>query len=323
MALVAIIFVLGVVGYVSIERWSPFDALYMTVITLTTVGFMEVHPLSPAGRVFTMVLIINGVASFLFLATSFVEYVVGGSLTGFLRTRRMQQTIGGLSGHYIVCGYGRVGEQVVKDLRLQGKRVVVVEASEPRVAAVGLHHPMVVGDATDEGVLARAGIGRADGLVAATGEDTANIVVTLTARAMNPRLIIVARADSDASEPKLRRAGATHVISPYRIAGRRIATQLLHPSVSDFLDLVMHTGALELWMKEVAVDAGSALVGQSLEESRLRDDVGINVLAIAGPTEGEMITSPPDSYQLRPGDRLIVLGTNDQLARLARMAASR
>lgn len=323
MALVGIIFLFGIVGYMAIERWSFFDALYMTVITLTTVGFMEVHPLSSAGRVFTMILIVTGVASFLLLATSFVEYVIGGSLTGFLRTRRMQQTIGGLSGHFIVCGYGRVGEQVVKDLRLQGKRVVVVEDNQTRVGDVGLHHPMVVGDATDEGVLARAGIGRAEGLVAATGEDTANIVVTLTARAMNPKLVIVARADSDASEPKLRRAGATHVISPYRIAGRRIATQLLHPSVSDFLDLVMHTGALELWMKEVAISDGSELVGRTLHEARLREGLGINVLAVAGLIDGEMITTPPDTYVVRDGDRLIVLGTNEQLGELARLAATR
>lgn len=322
MALMGVIFLFGLVGYVAIERWSLFDALYMTVITLTTVGFMEVHPLSPAGRVFTMVLIVTGVAAFLFLATAFVEYVIGGSLTGFLRTRHMQQTISGLSGHFIVCGYGRVGEQVVKDLRLQGKRVVVVEENTARVSDVGTHHPMVLGDATDEGVLARAGIGRAEGLVAATGEDTANIVVTLTARAMNPKLVIVARADSDASEPKLRRAGATHVISPYRIAGRRIATQLLHPNVSDFLDLVMHTGALELWMKEVAVAEGSEMVNRTLEETRVREELGVNVLAVAGLIDKEMITTPPDSYVVRGGDRLIVLGTNEQLAKLAAMAGA-
>jgi voltage-gated potassium channel len=140
---------------------------------------------------------------------------------------------------------------------------------------------------------------------------------------MNPKLVIVARADSDSSEPKLRRAGATHVISPYRIAGRRIATQLLHPNVSDFLDLVMHTGALELWMKEVAVSDGSEMVGRTLHEARLREDLGINVLAVAGLIDGEMITTPPDTYVVRAGDRLIVLGTNEQLGELARLAATR
>lgn len=321
-ALLGVIVLAGSAGYMAVEGWPAFDALYMTVITLTTVGFMEVHPLSSGGRVLTMLLVVTGVATFFYLATAFAEYAIGGTLTGKLRSRRMEHTIDKLKGHYIVCGYGRVGEQVVRDLEQQGRDVVVVEARDDVLARLGDRHPHVAGDATDELVLARAGIARASGLVAATGDDVSNIVVTLTARAMNATVVIVARSDSDASEPKLLRAGATRVISPYRIAGRRIASQLLHPSVTDFLDLVMHSSSLELWLKDVLVESGSELEGRTLADLRLQDDLGVNVLAVGGAGTPELKTTLPSSYATRPGDRLVVLGTNEHLARLAEMARS-
>ncbi len=318
--LFGIIVLAGTIGYMVIEGWAAFDALYMTVITLTTVGFLEVHPLSTSGRVLTMVLVVTGVATFLYLATAFAEYAIGGALTGKLRSRRMERRIGKLTGHYIVCGYGRVGEQVVRDLVQQGQAVVVIETSEGAVARLEDRHPHLLGDATDEAVLAAAGIARAKGLVAATGDDAANIVMTLTARAMNAGVVIVARSDNDTAEPKLFRAGATRVISPYRIAGRRIATQLLHPSVTDFLDLVMHSRSLELWLKDVVVEAGSAIEGRTLGELRLQDDLGVNILAVGGAGSQELQTALPSSYTTRTGDRLVVLGTDGQLDRLAGMA---
>lgn len=323
LGLFSIIVLAGTVGYMVIEGWAAFDALYMTVITLTTVGFLEVHPLGTGGRVLTMVLVVTGVSTFLYLATAFAEYAIGGTLTGKLRSRRMEQRIGKLTGHYIVCGYGRVGQQVVRDLEQQGQSVVVVDATEDAVARLEDRHPHLLGDATDEAVLAAAGIARAKGLVAATGDDAANIVMTLTARAMNAGVVIVARSDNDAAEPKLFRAGATRVISPYRIAGRRIATQLLHPSVTDFLDLVMHSRSLELWLKDVVVEAGSAIEGRTLGELRLQDDVGINILAVGGAGSQELQTALPSSYSTRTGDRLVVLGTDSQLDRLAEMARRR
>ncbi len=321
--LFGLIVLAGTVGYMAIEGWAAFDALYMTVITLTTVGFLEVHPLSTSGRVLTMVLVVTGVATFFYLATAFAEYAIGGALTGKLRSRRMERRIQKLTGHYIVCGYGRVGEQVIRDLEQQGQSVVVVESTEGAVARLEDRHPHLLGDATDEAVLAAAGIARAKGLVAATGDDAANIVTTLTARAMNAGLTIVARSDNDTSEPKLLRAGATRVISPYRIAGRRIATQLLHPSVTDFLDLVMHSHSLELWLKDVVVEAGSAIEGRTLGDLRLQDDLGVNILAVAGAGSQELQTALPSSYATRIGDRLVVLGTDGQLDRLAEMARRR
>lgn len=312
--------VAGTVGYMLIEGWNPLDALYMTVITVATIGYGETHPLGPLGRVFTILLIVAGITIVALVARVATEYVALVAQTGYFRRRRMDTRIARLADHYIVCGYGRVGEHVVQDLERQGVPLTIVEHREGVLRRLADAHPVTVGDATDEEVLRRAGIERARGLVACTGEDTANIVITLTARAMQPGLTIVARADDAASEAKLRRAGATHVMYPYRIAGRRIATQLLNPRVTDFLDLVMHSGDLELWLEEVVVGASSRLDGQSLAESGLRDRVGVNVLALCGAGGGAMVTTPPTTHRFAPGETLIVLGTRAQLAALADLA---
>jgi voltage-gated potassium channel len=309
----------GVAWYTLAEHWSLLEAVYMTVTTLATVGYMEVRPLSDAGRVFTILLILMGVGTMLVLFSTMAEYVVGGTLTGTLRRRLMQRRIDELDGHYIVCGYGRVGQHVVDDLVQKGETVVVVESRETPLARLGEHDYVVVGDATDDSVLQRAGIERARGLVAATGEDSVNIVLTLTARAMKPELIIVARADQQSTEAKLRRAGATRVISLYRIAGHRIAAQLRNPRVADFLELVMHSGDLELWLEDVAIAPGSGLDGATIGAGAIREGTGVNLLAVnAG--DAELVTNPPPDYRLKAGDELIAMGTREQLAALARLA---
>jgi voltage-gated potassium channel len=310
----------GTAGYMLVEGWTFLDALYMTVITLATVGYREVHALSTAGQVMTMVLIAAGFGIVLVFFVAVTEYIVSGALLGTLRRRRMQRDIDALRGHMIVCGYGRVGQHVVEDLLAKGERVVVVEERELPLSHLDERRLLVVGDATDDATLERAGIARAHGLVAATGDDAVNIVLTLTARAMNPDLVIVARADHAATEAKLRRAGATRVISLYRIAGHRIAVQLRNPRVADFLETVMH-GDVELLLEDVAVAAGSALAGRTLEEGRLREQAGVNVLAVAK-AGGEHVSNPPGSLPLDAGDELIVLGTAAQLQALARLAGS-
>ena len=315
-----VIVLAGIVGYVRIEGWTVVEAFYMTVTTLTTVGFMEVRPLSDTGRLFTIALILTGVGTFFYLAGTFAEYAIGGALTGAIRSRRMQSDIDTMSGHQIVCGYGRVGEQVAQDLQRDGLHVVVVEREEAALARLGDRFPCVLGDATDEGVLTRAGVTRAAGLVAASGEDTANIVITLTARGMNGALQIVARGGADETASKLMRAGANHVISPYRLAGRRIATQLQNPRVSDFLDLLMHSRDLEFWLKEVRVEQGSKLDGRSLADARIGEDVGATILAVSEGGNGQILTAPPPTYRLGADDVLIVLGTNEQLKALNAMA---
>jgi voltage-gated potassium channel len=317
--LLAVLLVAGTGGYMLIEGWRPLDAAYMTVITLSTVGFNEVHPLSDAGHLFTIALITTGVSTAAYAAGTIGEYVIGGRLGGSLRRQRMQHEIDRLERHYIVCGYGRVGRQVVDELAARDMRAVVVEPSDDAFPPDAAGPLRIRGDATDDRALRQAGIERAAGLVAVAGDDATNIVVTLSARALNSDLLIVARAIEAEAEDKLRRAGATHVISPYRIGGQRIVTQLLHPRITDFLDVVVHRGSPELWLEEITVAPDGPANGQPLGETAIWDPDGVNVLAVAH-QNGGLVTSPRKDLRLAAGDVLIALGTLEQLE-AARQAA--
>jgi len=310
----------GTLGYLVIEGWSPLESVYMTVITLSTVGFREVRPLSPGGQAFTSGLIVAGVGAVTYLFAAISQYIVSGELTGSIRKARMQQRIDALSGHHVVCGFGRVGEQVIIDLREEQKPCVVVEHHEDMLANVPLGVPTVVGDASDDDVLELAGIARAAGLVVATGDDATNLFVTLTARTLNPSLVIVARANQPSTEPKLLRAGASHVISPHTISGRRIARLLLHPTITDFLDVVMHSGKLELVLEECRVREGSDLHGKTVAEADVRKRTGANVLALRRHDRGTIVTNPPSEMRFEPGEIIVALGTLDQLHKLAELA---
>jgi voltage-gated potassium channel len=314
--------VAGTAGYMVLEGWRLLDALYMTVITLSTVGFTEVHPMSDSGHLFTIALIVTGVSAAAYAVGAIGEYVIGGRLSGSLRRQRMQHEIDRLQGHYIVCGCGRVGRQVVHELAARGLRAVVIEPSEDAIPEDETATLRIRGDATDDGALRAAGIDRAAGLVAVAGDDATNIVVTLSARALNPDLDIVSRAILPEVEDKLRRAGATHVISPYRIGGQRIVTQLLHPRITDFLDLVMHRRDLELWLDEITVAADGPANGRSLGQTAFWGANGIEVLAVAR-DHGELLAGPQGDLRLGPGDVLIALGTLDQLEVARREAGDR
>jgi voltage-gated potassium channel len=311
----------GIIGYMALEGWSFVESVYMTIITLSTVGFSEVRPLSPPGRIFTAGLILAGVGAMTYLFAAISQYIISGELTGSLRKARMQQRIDALNGHYVICGFGRVGQQVMLDLEGQGKQCVVVESNADALADATPTTLTVVGDAADDDVLQQAGIERAAGLVAATGDDATNLFVALSAHTLKLDLPIVARANHPSSEPKLRRAGASHVISPYRLSGRRIARQLLYPSVTDFLDIVMHSGDLELWLEECRVEVGSDLDDKTTEESAIRSRTGANVLAIRRHDQGAILTNPPAEMHLAPGDVLIALGTRTQLESLGALAS--
>jgi voltage-gated potassium channel len=311
--------VTGTAGYMLIEHWRPLDALYMTVITLSTVGFTEVHPMSDAGHFFTIGLIAAGVSTAAYAVGAIGEYVVGGRLSGTLRRQHMQHQIDHLTGHYVVCGYGRVGRQVVDELAGRHLVAVVVEPSQDALTDEDAGPLWIRGDATEDAALRSAGIDRAAGLVAVAGDDAINIVVTLSARALNPDLLIVARASQPEFEDKLRRAGATHVISPYRIGGQRIVTQLLHPRLTDFLDVVMHQRNLELWLEEITVAADSAAAGRALSDTAFWGPSGARILAVAHGT-GRMQPNPTGSHRLEPGDVLIALGTIEQLTKARRAA---
>lgn len=316
------ILAIGVVGYTLLEGWSLPESLYMTVITLSTVGFSEVRPLTPAGRLFTTGLIVAGVASVTSLFAALGHYIVSGELTGSIRRTRMLRRIEELEGQFIVCGYGRVGQQVALDLLERGRACVVIEPDTNALAVLpdGAYH--VEGDASEDTMLRAAGIERAAGLVAATGDDATNLFITLTARTLRADLTIVARANQPASEPKMRRAGATHVLSPYTISGRRIATQLLSPTVTDFLDVVMHSGGLELALEDCRVRPESDLHGKTVAEAGVRTRTGANILAIRRHDREAIVTNPPAEMRFEPGDVVIALGTVAQLDALSQLAGA-
>ncbi len=302
----------GSIGYV-VLGFDPLDAVYQTVTTITTVGFREVHPLSTAGKIFTIVLIIAGVGTALYAFSVVLESLVEGHLRQHFERRKMERDIARMKGHTIVCGWGRVGRAVAGYLAGQGAAVVVVDLDPRRVA--GIAHAALVGDVTDDEVLRKAGIMRARALVAAINTDAENVYVTLSARSLRPDLIIIARARTEASEPKLLRAGATRAVNPQRIGGQRIAAAALQPNVVEFLDVVMHDGSLEFRLEEVPVRAGSRLAGRTLQEANVGETTGALVLALRG-RDGTFLTNPPMHTPVDAGYILIAIGTQQQLSAL-------
>ena len=317
-ALLAVLAVLvaGSIGYV-VLGYSPLDAVYQTVTTISTVGFREVRPLRTAGKIFTFALILVGVGTALYAFSVVLESLLEGHLRQHFERRRMERDIARMAGHTIVCGWGRVGRAVADYLAGQGVAVVVVDLDRERVAV--LPHPVVVGDVTDDDVLRRAGVMRARALVAAIDTDAENVYVTLSARALRPDLVIVARARTEASEAKLLRAGATRAVNPQRIGGQRIAAAALQPDVVEFLDVVMHDGSLEFRLQEVSIGAGSRLAGRTLREANVGEMTGALVLALRG-RDGSFLPNPPMQTQIDPGYVLIAIGTQQQLSALQEAA---
>ncbi|MBI5468177.1 MAG: potassium channel family protein, partial [Deltaproteobacteria bacterium] len=280
------IITLGVAGLMLIEGWSFLDALYMTVTTVSTVGFREVHPLTQAGTVFIIGFIILGVGSFLYIISKIAEYVVAGHLQGALEKKRMNKKINGLDRHYIVCGFGRVGQNIAFELERAGIAFVVIDINPASIARCAEHGYLYIqGNASEDTVLKDAGIMRAAGLVTATDSDAENVYVTLSAKALRDDLYVVARASSDEAEHKLLKADADRVLSPYSIAGRRLAGMLLRPNVIELLDVVMHRENNDLMMEELLVREKSALDGATVGEARHRCTLGANILAIKKKTE--------------------------------------
>lgn len=318
----AVIITLGGVGYALIEGWQWVDAFYMAVITVTTVGFAEVHPLTSAGRLFTSILIILGVGGITYSFTALTNYMIAGELGDVLEDFRMKRQIESLQGHYVICGFGRVGRQVCAQLRQEGRRLVVVDNDDGSVErARALGNPVVKGDAGDDEVLRKAGVLRAKGLVAAVEGDAANLYVVLTARTLNPDLFIVARADTEDPIEKLELAGANRVLSPYSLGGRLIAQTLLRPDVVDFLETVMYDESLHLFLEDLTVGPGCPLADCSVGEARVRETTGANILGLK---RGEdIIISPESATKLQHGDVLVALGTRQQLQSLAELVHSR
>jgi voltage-gated potassium channel len=319
LAILAVL-VVGSLGYMVAFGWSAGDAVYMTVITLTTVGYREVHPLDTSGQLWTMVLLITGVGTLFYAAVSSVELVVEGAIRGYFGRRRMQAAIGKLKDHYILCGYGRVGRQVAREFARDGVPFVVVD-QEPEIIeeCVAEGYLALLGEASDDTVLEEAGVRRARGLVAAVDSDADNVFVVLSARKLNPKLNIVARASSDESAAKLEIAGADRTLSPYAVGGRRLASLATQPLVVDFLDIVTRgEKGLEFRLEEFGVPEDSFIAGQTIGELRIGERTGAMILATRN-SEGTFDTSPSASDRIRAGDTLIVLGTREQISRLERL----
>jgi voltage-gated potassium channel len=310
---VTAVVVLGTTGFVLVQGWSIGDALYMTVITLTTVGFREVRELDAIGRAWTMILSVAGVAIIFGSVGIVAESVLGEVASGRRERRRMEERIAGLRGHFVICGYGRVGSTVARELVHGGRRVVVIDVNPESFAeAIRDGYDVVEGDAASDTTLRAAGIERADGLITTIDSDANNVYVTLSARALSPDLFIVARANLEGSEAKLLQAGANRVVSPYTRAGRQIAELAIRPRVADFIDMALSHGQLAFSIEEVEVAPGGPLEGRTI--GSLRDE-GIFALAIVR-GENDYVANPPTDRALQAGDSLIASGTSEVLQSL-------
>src|SRR5215211_3331876 len=275
-----IIATVGVLGYMVFEGWSFTDALYMTVITLTTVGYREVRTLDTTGQVWTMLLLITGVGTLFYAAVSSVELVVEGTIRGYFGRRRMEAAIGKLSGHQILCGYGRVGRQVAAEFASDGVPFVIIEQDPETVEeCVEEGYLVLLGEASDDDVLEEAGARRARGLVATVDSDADNVFVVLSARKLNPKLHIVARASSDESATKLEMAGADRTLSPYAVDGRRLASLATQPLIVDFLDIVTRgEKGIEFRLEEFDVPEDSFIADRTIGELRIGERTGAMIL---------------------------------------------
>ena len=317
LGLVLTVLVTGTVGF-----WGfglpVVDAVYMTITTITTVGYREINgpDISNAEKVFTMGIIVTGVSTVLYTFTSVVQVIVEGQLREFVGRRRMDRKISEMRDHVIVCGWGRVGRAAARDMARDGTDVVVIDENADRV--VGIDLPTVVGDATHDATLRAAGIERARALIAALEGDAENLFVTLSSRAINADLFIVARARQDESVEKLSRAGADRVVNPQELGAARMASFVLQPNVAEFVDVVMHERSMDFRMREVEIPQGSQVAGSTLRDADLRHRAGALVLALRG-DDGTFTTNPDPDTVLHPRNIIVAVGTEDALKELARV----
>lgn len=314
--ILALLVSLGVTGYMGIEGWGMLDSLYMTIITLGTVGFREVQPLSDWGKMFTIVLIIFGVSVIGYIVGSLAQIMFEGQFQRIIGRKKVEKKIDALTDHYIICGFGRIGALICKEFAAKPIPFLVIE-KHPE-AHDKLHHEEYLhirGDATEDETLLRAGIKRAKGLISVVTSDTENVYITLTARGLNPDLYILARSGEEGSEIKLKRAGANKVVSPYTIGGNRMAQAILRPNVVDFIEIATGREHLELQMEELHIPADSGFVGENLASSGFRKETGVIIIGIKKST-GKMVFNPESHTHLEAGDTLIVLGEPTAIQKL-------
>ena len=309
----------GTVGFRVIEGWGFMDALYMTIITIASVGYQEIHPLGDAGRIFNMVLIFFGLGTMTYVAASVVQFMVEGRIRAIMGRRRLDRRIDRLNQHYIICGYGRIGRILCQTLRQKPVELVVIENSPELTPALEQDRVLYVqGDATSEDVLRRAGIERARGLVAVLANDTENVFLVLTARQLAPHLMIIARASREGSKNKLRAAGANIVESPYEMGAFRLAQRIMRPTVTSFLEFAFSQTRKDIQLEELAVSEASALAHVSLKDSGIRQKFNLIIIAIKK-ADGTMLFNPSFESVLMPTDTVIALGEVENLDKLERV----
>lgn len=314
---------IGTVGYDWLEsEFTFFDSFYMTVITLTTVGFGEIpKPLSDQGRVFTVILLLGGVFTFFWAAGEMIRTIVNGEMQKALGRRRMERSLSTIKNHMIVCGYGRMGQIICREFSSQKLPFVVVDTDETLLDHFDLPGGLaLIGDATLDDVLKKAGVDRARSLITVAGSDADNLFITLSARLLNEKLYIVARSEDEEAQQKLQRAGANRVVTPYILGGKSVAQAVLRPTVVEFMDLATRTEHLELQIEEVKLLAKSTLANMPIQETMIHQKHGIFIIAIKKDS-GKMVYNPPGNTVLHQGDILIVLGHREELNQFAKIAA--
>lgn len=311
-----VIITFGTAGYVVIEDWDLWDALYMTVITISTVGYREVHPVGAAGRIFTIFLVGFGVMFTLYIAGAIVQFMIEGRIRIILGRRRLDRKIHRLKNHFIVCGYGRIGKVLCRDLMGDSSDVVVIENDSRIVPTLEQGRvPYIIGDASQESVLKEAQIESAKALIAVLGTDVENVFLVLTVRQIRPKMFVMARASASEVKDKLRAAGASKVETPYEIGAARMAQRLLRPTVTSFLDLAFTYSRKDIQMEEIPVRADSPLVGVMLKDSGIRQQFNLIIIAIKK-GDGDMIFNPSFEAKINVGDTVIAVGETGNLQQL-------
>jgi voltage-gated potassium channel len=306
----------GTAGFMTIEKWRFLDALYMTIITLGTVGFKEVHDLSDAGKLFTICLIVVGVSVLGYIVGSLAQIMFEGQFQRIMGRKKVEKQIDALNDHYIICGYGRIGSLICREFKANNLPFVIVEKSAEAIEKLdeeGYLH--MRGDATLDETLLKAGIKRAKGLISVVTSDTENVYITLTARGLNPDLYILARSGEEGSDLKLKRAGASKVVSPYIIGGSRMAQSILRPNVVDFIEIATGSEHMDLQMEEINIPHHSAFAGETLVSCGFRKEIGVIIVGIKK-SHGNMIFNPHSQAKIEGGDTLIVLGEPGSIAKL-------
>jgi voltage-gated potassium channel len=317
-----IVILIGTLGYGLIEGWNILDSLYMSVVTISTVGYQEVHPLSSTGRVFTLFFIIFGVGTTLYAIGAGAQLMLEGQIRSILGRRKMSKKIQEIKDHYIICGYGKVGQQIYSEFSSRQVMCTVIE-KDPVVVEKAIKDGvlMIPGDSTLDSVLEEAGINRAKGLISAVASEADNVVISLSARELNPDILIVARAETGESEKKILRAGANRVISPHTLGGTRMALAALRPHLVDFMQVATSAQGMEMRIEELEVKEGSTISNSTLKDCEIRLRVGVIVLGIHRKS-GQMLFTPPPDAKMEPGDTLIAIGKKEDLEKLEKLTSS-